>query len=1228
MDEYKHALFFEAKDLKDKEKGKIRRYFQIRRESGGGDCGMIEETEGDTYKICFKEKEDQERVLLRKFHTISLPRGKVRLTVSRAMPSQSDEPSSSSSSQTFPKPNTKCLEMIFPLNLFLLCFLRDNPKANKVLQKRLFCIGCTVELDFETEAAVVRGDIEKAPGGAFGVAEKWELQVDRVFTGVNETYCCYTAVEPKEVKILQQDPSFVTDDIKVYSESGYVVVVGEVEAVNERISMVKKSMPTRKELPIGERQFKLVQEEFSREVCVYYPEVKILIERNTITLEGPNMDVQSGATKLEELMKKVKEKRVKLCPALMSFIKSSDVIPKYEARLQRSLRNPVSLEAGSDLLLSSLSSDALDEAEVAVRRDLAEENLPAQGAAAAPPDLDTVKEILNKAKNEANSGEFRVDVSFIPGPVGTAAAEVRLVGYKKDVKKLKEVLHEYQMNQVRTQEVLKLPHPELLNCLNEFVNLIGMKQIEVTLTTSSYPYPNVLVAGPYYLVQETQQALRSALVCLVVDTLVLDGPGAQRYFKAEGRVAKELVESSCQVLIREQQSLQSPWPLVLHGTRSPVSAAPRPVHGLRSMAAGSLAVNKPSLEIKLGSLEDQQGNVLVVPMLNRKLTSTKIGKRLLTKAGNEIQWKFDLMAATVALYPGDVLQVDAPPSLGCSKLFFVECLPWDGVSGRSVQVLSAGLKKCLDLCVQQGLCSVAFPIIGHGIVLKYPPKEAVQVLTDNIQQFGLTASAGSLSTIHIVIKPDYPDSEKCYYEVYRHLSSSMNQGGHAIFKSLTSDLDDLTMTVGGGVKLKLVFGDITKETTDAVVNTTDFTNFQNSVCRAILTAAGPTVEAELKAGKVSRGNVLVSGPGLLPSLAIFHVSGEKDVKLIEQLVLRIVENCQAFWFRSVAIPAISAGAAGLDPHLVAGAILRGVRKATSSTLACLTDIRIVLSKMKVFLAFKEEALQMFSSAVIDRVSVPPSPRAQPGQQAPPSESADLSGLCTRSAGQQSVFLFLGLSRVDVHDAMTKLKDVYHAQCSTKTFKEEELAGLTQDNIEDLKQLVELEGLYVQREQPDRGTLAVSGLKDGVNTVMQMINASLQDSLRREVRVREEEDLFNRVAWCIQPHGGNWERLPKTANHNLENNRVAGGITDAQNTKWSVDPRRTEATNRSTGQTAKLKRLEHLSDFTFPLYWDNMAAGEAFKKIPLQPSSAEYQTVKEGFLRTVQKTVMKHRTAHP
>uniref|UniRef100_A0A3Q4G910 Poly [ADP-ribose] polymerase n=1 Tax=Neolamprologus brichardi TaxID=32507 RepID=A0A3Q4G910_NEOBR len=45
-------------------------------------------------------------------------------------------------------------------------------------------------------------------------------------------------------------------------------------------------------------------------------------------------------------------------------------------------------------------------------------------------------------------------------------------------------------------------------------------------------------------------------------------------------------------------------------------------------------------------------------------------------------------------------------------------------------------------------------------------------------------------------------------------------------------------------------------------------------------------------------------------------------------------------------------------------------------------------------------------------------------------------------------------------------------------------------------------------------------------------------------------------------------------------------------------------------------------FTFPLYWDPMAANETMKVVSLETSSAEYQSVKEAFKRTVPKTVMK------
>lgn len=57
MDEFPNPLFFEAKYLTEGDREKIRRYFQKRRISGGGDCGMIEKVGDKTYKICFKEKE-------------------------------------------------------------------------------------------------------------------------------------------------------------------------------------------------------------------------------------------------------------------------------------------------------------------------------------------------------------------------------------------------------------------------------------------------------------------------------------------------------------------------------------------------------------------------------------------------------------------------------------------------------------------------------------------------------------------------------------------------------------------------------------------------------------------------------------------------------------------------------------------------------------------------------------------------------------------------------------------------------------------------------------------------------------------------------------------------------------------------------------------------------------------------------------------------------------------
>ncbi|XP_034020162.1 protein mono-ADP-ribosyltransferase PARP15-like [Thalassophryne amazonica] len=210
-------------------------------------------------------------------------------------------------------------------------------------------------------------------------------------------------------------------------------------------------------------------------------------------------------------------------------------------------------------------------------------------------------------------------------------------------------------------------------------------------------------------------------------------------------------------------------------------------------------------------------------------------------------------------------------------------------------------------------------------------------------------------------------TKMCYQEVCRQVNQY--QQGQEICKSLACNLDELTLTVGGRVKLQLVQGDIAKETTDAVVNTTNFINFNTSTCKAILAKAGPEVEAALKTAKVDAGGIFVTQPGNFPCKIIFHVSGKGNTKTVEELVLDIISRCETAKLNSVAIPAICVGPGNLKPEAVAGAIFRAVHTSTSSALFnYLSTIRIILFETNVFLAFKQKAIQRFPSAAMSTAS--------------------------------------------------------------------------------------------------------------------------------------------------------------------------------------------------------------------------------------------------------------------
>lgn len=99
---------------------------------------------------------------------------------------------------------------------------------------------------------------------------------------------------------------------------------------------------------------------------------------------------------------------------------------------------------------------------------------------------------------------------------------------------------------------------------------------------------------------------------------------------------------------------------------------------------------------------------------------------------------------------------------------------------------------------------------------------------------------------------------------------------------------------------------------------------------------------------------------------------------------------------------------------------------------------------------------------------------------------DPSILSTSSRVQHYTFMIVGLCRKNVDNAIANLKSLYQAECTTQIFRHDELAGLTQDDVNHLKQLTEVLGVYVVEDHFNPGCWTVSGLKHGVHQVMQVI----------------------------------------------------------------------------------------------------------------------------------------------
>ncbi|XP_024290271.2 uncharacterized protein LOC112259842 isoform X2 [Oncorhynchus tshawytscha] len=886
MEGYKYPVFFEVPSLDPAQKEKLELFFQVRRKSGGGDCGPIDNVGDNVYKIAFIDRTVQERVLQKPNHVLEMPGGPLTLTLrdSQEPPPTTTSPvSSQESHQSLPfHPSLPVqtsppgfLEHELHLDSYLLRYLKESPGAGRDLQQQLSSLGCSVHLHPEDGRAVVRGSGQAGScGDGVGVGP-WKVQVERLFKQLQEQYKCHYEVDPRKLQTLLQSSTLGSEDVRVYCEAGegFAVVVGEGPEVQAKLKELAafqgqglsswKQEKISTTCQLGQSKLRLLGEVIEKDIVEVVPGVKVTRgDSGQLELMGSASDVRTARQLVTDKISLVLERVVpEVSPHLLSFLRDEYGRPGNLSSLL-GLGLHVEVELGdTELRLFSLSSGKLDQAEKDLLGEFGEEKIDVPNGAFQA----ELKSKLETKVKGMNQSRRRVVARYGPG------CRVQLLGHMKQVQELREEIGAFLKDQSSVRVVGRRqqnhsgidgeegagPRPNetiaatsyhlqgglqvvvfqgditkeradaLVNAANEYLDHAGgvaaalsragghevqqasrdlVRQIgrvptgTVVETTGGWlPCKMLLHAvGPVGgrvggnerpLLEKTVKAVLDLAENLELQTLAMPCISSG-LFGVPLKVCSEAIVSAVRDFGREQHILTKVTLIDLSGeaVRAMQEACDRLLQGKREIpewermsstttttthapqrdttAASTRGPVAPEVcvqvEIIQGTIEKQEVDALVSPMVGSDPLSSRVGNVLSEAAGPVLMTAF-LRESAGRTAPGDNVLVEGLSGLSSGRVFFLSCAHWDNnPQGPAVQALMQGVRKILTACEIRGFRSIAFPVVGTGEVLQFPHNVATQVLLEEIRRYEQNRVSRTPFFVRIVVHPNDRDSTKLF----------------------------------------------------------------------------------------------------------------------------------------------------------------------------------------------------------------------------------------------------------------------------------------------------------------------------------------------------------------------------------------------------------------------------------------------------------------------------------
>lgn len=655
-----------------------------------------------------------------------------------------------------------------------------------------------------------------------------------------------------------------------------------------------------------------------------------------------------------------------------------------------------------------------------------------------------------------------------------------------------------------------------------------------------------------------------------------------------------------------------------------------------------------SISLVKGNIQDQTTDVIVNTISETmQLDQGAVSRALLQAAGPGLQAAVDSAAPRSLLLCGEVVTTDGF-NLRCQKVFHSVCPPWDNGAGQAEEVLVSIVQFCLEKAEKLQMCSVSFPAIGTGI-LSFPRALVCRVLLREVHSFSRKRRPRHLRAVAVVVHPSDTQTIDCFTKEFKGQTSQSNvqpepafnrpsvrpssqsqqqpsSPAAASFSQVSSPTLGVYRMQISHVTLEVSSGDITKETCDVIINSSNL-NFtlKTGVSKAILDSAGPGVEQECSDIVNSKGfkprPMIITSGGQLPSRHIIHIVGQKDPAAIKDIVYSVLKVCEENKLGSVAFPALGTGAGGANPALVADAMVEAVEDFVKKKQhKFVRSIKILIFQTAMIKEFHRNMTsregQPLEKGFVDKVKDIFSPLTSwlgLSSDSPVKDGPVLEG----HEFEPTVFMLCAENKRAIAQAKRRIEELIVSEQAKRTISDPVLLHITQADVEKLQELQRnlMVSIRLDRTSEEEPAIHLEGLTRDVSTAESDVRDIIRKVERAENLKKNAFLLSGMVEWQYVTRSGDVAQFDIITNYYLEEGCVQKKKVKItiNNKVFTADPWRMKAVSEGQKEV-ELVRMELKDDVSVPSEWSDMK-GEVVKRFEVKSGSKEYIKVETEFNRT-------------